>query len=66
MCIRDRRVTALVMGGELGRVAGGDMLQTYMIEKAGGIPVAKDVTGNRNWASVGVETIFTWNPDVLF
>ena len=63
---QEERVTALVMGGELGRVAGGDMLQTYMIEKAGGIPVAKDVTGNRNWASVGVETIFTWNPDVLF
>ncbi|MDL2235329.1 ABC transporter substrate-binding protein [Christensenellaceae bacterium OttesenSCG-928-L17] len=58
--------TALVMGGELGRVAGGDMLQSWMIEQAGGICVAKDVEENRNWSNVGVETVFEWDPDFLF
>jgi ABC-type Fe3+-hydroxamate transport system substrate-binding protein len=60
------RVTALVMGGEPGRIAGGDMLQSWMIQQAGGICVSADISGNRNWANVGVETIFAWNPDFLF
>ena len=60
------RVTALLMGGEYGRVAGGDMLQSWMIEKAGGICVAADVTNNRSWINIGVETVFGWNPDFIF
>jgi ABC-type Fe3+-hydroxamate transport system substrate-binding protein len=62
----DERVTALVMGGELGRIAGGDMLQSWMIEKAGGTCVAREITAEHNWTNVGVETIFEWNPDFLF
>ncbi len=62
----EERVTALVMGGELGRVAGGDMLQTWMIERAGGLPVAAGTENGRNWMNAGVETVFGWNPDVLF
>lgn len=62
----DKKVTALVMGGELGRIAGGDMLQSWMIEKAGGVCVADGVTANYSWTDVGVETIFGWNPDFLF
>ncbi len=62
----DKRVTALVMGGELGRIAGGDMLQSWMIEKAGGICVAEEVGKDHNWIDVGVETILGWNPDFLF
>jgi len=60
------RATALVMGGELGRIAGGDMLQSWMIGKAGGICVAEEITADHNWTNVGVETIFQWNPDFLF
>ncbi len=62
----EERPTALVMGGELGRVAGGDMLQSWMIEKAGGIPVAAGTENDHNWLTVGVETVFDWNPDYLF
>ncbi len=62
----EERVTAVVMGGELGKVAGGDMLQSWMIEKAGGTCAAADVENNSNWANVGVETLFQWNPDHLF
>lgn len=62
----DKRVTALTMGGELGRVAGGDMLQSWMIKKAGGKCVADGVGKDHNWFDVGVETIFEWNPDFLF
>lgn len=62
----NERVTALVMGGELGRIAGGDMLQSWMIEKAGGICVSSDISENRSWTNAGVETIFEWDPDFLF
>jgi len=57
--------TALLMGGELGRIAGNDMLQSWMIEKAGGICVA-DVGEDHDWINVGVETVFGWNPDFIF
>ena len=62
----EERPTALVLGGETGRVAGGDMIQTWMIEKAGGIPVAAEVENDANWITVGVETVFGWNPEYLF
>ena len=62
----EERITALMMGGALGRVAGGDMLQSWMIEKAGGICVAADVANNRGWTDIGVETVFGWNPDFIF
>ncbi|MDD3920595.1 MAG: ABC transporter substrate-binding protein [Eubacteriales bacterium] len=60
------RPTALTMGGELGRIAGGDMLQSWMIEKAGGIPVSAEVTNNCNWSQVGVEQVFAFDPEYLF
>lgn len=63
---REERVSALVMGSELGRIAGGDMLQSWMIEKAGGISVAAEVENDGSWITVGVETIFQWDPDFLF
>jgi len=59
------RKTALLMGGELGRVAGSDMLQSWMIEQAGGIAVA-DEGEDHNWINVGVETVFRWNPEYIF
>jgi len=62
----EERHTALCMGGELGRIAGGDMIQTWMLEKAGGIPVAKDVTNDCSWTNIGVETVFQWDPEYIF
>ncbi|MBQ2697530.1 MAG: ABC transporter substrate-binding protein [Clostridia bacterium] len=62
----DERPTALVMGGELGRIAGGDMIQSWMIEKAGGIAVAAEVENDAAWINVGVETVFQWDPEYLF
>ena len=60
------RHTALVMGGELGRIAGGDMIQSWMIEKAGGICVAADTENDARWLDVGVETVFGWDPEYIF
>lgn len=61
----EKKKTAIVMGGTLGRVAGKDMLQTFMIERAGGIcPV--DESKNNSWVNIGVEKIFEYNPDYLF
>jgi len=61
----NERKTAVLMGGELGRIAGNDMLQSWMIEQAGGICVA-DAGQNHNWINVGVEKLFEYNPDVIF
>jgi len=63
---KEKQVSALTMGGTLGSVAGGDMLQSWMIEKAGGVCVADNVKANHNWDDVGVEAVFKWNPDFLF
>ena len=60
------RVTALTLGGEPGRIAGGDMLQSWMIEKAGGSCVASGMLENRGWVNAGLETIFEWNPEFIF
>lgn len=63
---QSERKTALVMGGELGKIAGGDMLQAWMVEKAGGIYCAGDVKNNSNWINIGVESVFQWDPEFLF
>ncbi|MDO5331589.1 MAG: ABC transporter substrate-binding protein [Bacillota bacterium] len=61
----EERKTALVMGGEFGKVAGSDMLQSWMIEKAGGIPVVEE-GANHNWINIGVERVFSYNPEYIF
>ena len=53
------------MGGELGRIAGNDMLQSWMIKKAGGIPVVEEVK-DHNWVDIGVERVFSYNPEYIF
>lgn len=62
---QEERKTALVMGGEIGRVAGSDMLQSWMIEKAGGIAVIQEGI-NHNWVDIGIEKVFSYNPDYIF
>lgn len=62
----EERPTALCLGGEKGRVAGGDMIQSWMIEKAGGICVSAEVGENRSWITVGEETVLGWNPEYIF
>jgi len=62
----DERVTAVTMGGEYGRIAGEDMIQSWMIEKAGGICGAKGITNDCNWSQIGTERLFELNPDFLF
>ena len=61
----EERVTAMLMGGEEGRVAGNDMLQSWMIEQAGGKCVVTEGK-DHNWIDVGVEKVFEWNPEFLF
>ena len=61
----EERKTAILIGGEKDRVAGKDMLQTWMIEKAGGIPLIQEEM-NHNWINIGVEKIFMYNPDYIF
>jgi len=67
------RLTAIVMGGEPGVVAGGDMLQSWMLEQAGAISLTAGIenTGSMNenipaaWTNIGTEQIFEMNPEAI-
>ena len=61
----DKRKTAIVFGGTLGRVAGSDMLQAFMVKEAGGIYKVSE-SKNNSWINIGVERIFEYNPDYIF
>lgn len=58
--------TAIMMGTSLGKVADKTMLQSNMIASAGGINPAADVEATELWPTVGVEEIFSWDPDYIF
>ena len=40
-------------------------MQTYMVETAGGTPVWLDTNPGKGWATVNIEQIAAWNPDVV-
>lgn len=42
-----------------------DWIQTEMVERAGGIPVWKDVAQSGGWTVVNLEQIAAWDPDVV-
>ncbi|MDR0314792.1 MAG: ABC transporter substrate-binding protein [Oscillospiraceae bacterium] len=63
---KDKRKTAVVMSSEIGRVAGGDMLQAEMLKRAGAINCTDGISNKFNWSAVGMEKIFEWNPDFIF
>lgn len=60
------RPTAILMGNTIGKVANGSMLQSIMIDDAGGTNLAAGIESTGTWPVVGVEQIFTWNPDYIF
>jgi ABC-type Fe3+-hydroxamate transport system substrate-binding protein len=57
---------AIVMGSAIGRVANMNMLQSHLIEAAGGLNMAKDIDTMELWPQAGVEMIFQWNPEYIF
>lgn len=58
--------TAIIMGTSIGKVADKTMLQSIMIESAGGVNPAAYVDATELWPTVGVEEIFDWDPDYIF
>lgn len=60
----DERPRVLVTGPKsMYTVATGDMLQSTMVEMAGGENVASELKGF--WTEVSPEQIVTWNPDII-
>ena len=53
----------LYLRDEKLNVAAKDSVNTLMIESAGGINVAKDISGQ--WKPTTMEQILAWNPDVI-
>lgn len=60
------RVTAIVMGSSIGKVADGSMLQGKMLETAGAVNCAADLKATELWPAAGAEQIFSWDPDYIF
>lgn len=61
----DQRPKVLVCGPKsIYAVATGEMLQSTIVEMAGGRNVANDLMGK--WAEVSPEQIVNWNPDYIF
>lgn len=60
------RVTAIVMGSSIGKVADGSMLQGKMLETAGAVNCAADIKATELWPAAGAEQIFSWDPDYIF
>lgn len=54
------------LGGSMGLLstATGEMLQSSIIESAGGRNVGEDLVGTR-WATVTKEQILSWNPEII-
>ena len=46
-------------------VANGAMLQSTMIETAGGVNVAKDIEGSGDYIEVTMEDIVKWDPEII-
>ncbi|HWR06585.1 ABC transporter substrate-binding protein [Sporomusa sp.] len=61
----DKRLNVVFTGPrDIFSVATKDMLQSYIIETAGGKNAAGEIKGY--WITVSPEQISTWNPDVIF
>lgn len=47
------------------RVPPPDWIQTWMVERAGGIPVWKDAVTPGQWGAVSTEQVLAWDPDAV-
>ena len=59
-----QRKRVYVSGTSPLKTAGKDMLQSEMVELAGGTDVAEDVAGY--WPEVNLEQVTQWDPEVIF
>ncbi len=62
----EERVTAIVLGSEPGKAATADMMQTWMLDKAGAITAVDGLQGSEVWPNIGVETVLSLDPEVIF
>ena len=65
MTAQTEKPTALVLGvGDYLHCAPGDMFQSTLLEKAGGVNAAAEMTGG-SWAEISYEQLLAMNPQVL-
>lgn len=60
--VRDKK-TVYMAGSNLSMTFGGDFYQTYLIDLAGSVNVAKDLKGGK--VSISYEQLIKWNPDYI-
>ncbi|SDL20668.1 iron complex transport system substrate-binding protein [Clostridium cochlearium] len=59
-----KKPKVLYLRDEQLKVAGNKSYNNFMIDKTGGINVAKDVPGQ--WVNVNMEQIIKWNPEIIY
>ncbi|MBR6650382.1 MAG: ABC transporter substrate-binding protein [Clostridia bacterium] len=62
--VEEKPTVYLASNSALLSTAGAAMYQNALIEKAGCVNVAKDIT-DTYWAEVSYEQLLTWNPDYI-
>ncbi len=63
--VAQRAKVLVVSGPDTTRVVGGSFFTSYVIEEAGCINAAKDLTTTGWNIAVSLEQIITWNPDII-
>ncbi|MBF8984222.1 ABC transporter substrate-binding protein [Lutibacter sp. B2] len=61
--VQDRKKVYMAGGHGLLSTCSKDMYQHFIIEKAGGIDVAGELSGG--WNSISTEQLINWNPDIM-
>lgn len=62
--LKDKPSVYLAGTSNILTVASGNMYQNTVIEQAGGVNVAKDLTDNQ-WANISYEQLLKYNPDMI-
>lgn len=62
----DEKAPSVYLAGNSGLLstAGGNMYQSSLIEQAGGVNVAAELTDN-NWAEISYEQLLAWDPEYI-
>ncbi|MCL2856721.1 MAG: ABC transporter substrate-binding protein [Oscillospiraceae bacterium] len=64
--VTDRPRAMFTSGSSATSVAHASMLQSVMMETAGAINVARDISADDAFVEVSIEEIIGWNPEVIF
>jgi iron complex transport system substrate-binding protein len=63
--VEQRAKVLVVSGPDATRIVGGSFFTTYIVEEAGCVNAAEEITTTGWNIAVSLEQIITWNPDII-